>query len=331
MFSKASLRRWWHVHLVTLTLLVALAAFAAGTSSSSRTVFGQHLTGAGVKVYDAARSHGIEQPRTTPGEELPFDQAAELAAKNNAVPALTPMTLATPEPSMGVQLVRNYSSRNGRRPVLLVVHDTESPNAAGTQDLKAIAAWFNNPSSQASSNYVTDADGNTLELVPETAKAWTQSWFNGWAISDELIGYASQRSWPDAQLRAVARVFAAAAARWGIPVQRGAVSGCSITRPGIVQHSDLGACGGGHHDAGASFPVARFVKLVHDYRYAAAPDVKPRPAPKPAWYSRALKLDPMWSWFTWRDHGHPAGLRPTNVPKLVPAAWWARYATHLGN
>lgn len=267
--------RWWHLHVSLLTLIiVAIVVFAGGYGATHyRTIFGQKLDSHGQAAYKQAALHGefgTEKAKT--GETLPPAVIAKLRAANQkAALAGTagpdhPVTLATPEPITRTSLVQNYSSRNGYRPALFVVHDTESPNVPGLQDVAAIAAWFNNPQSQASSNYTTDAEGDTFLLVPETAKAWTQAYFNPWAISDELIGYATQTTWPDVQLRAVAQIAAAATARWGIPVQRAVISGCTIVRPGITEHLFLGACGGGHHDAGPHFPLDRFVALVKEYR-----------------------------------------------------------------
>lgn len=265
-------------------------------------VFGQRLNERGQEVYDQVKEKadepaghaelGSAELETPPPGAVDVGETADLldgnqdAAEAGTVGPDHPVPLAAVEPkTIKAHLKRNYSSRRGARPALLVVHDTESANVPGLQDLRAIAAWFNNPRSSASSTYTTDAEGNTLELVPETAKPWTQAFFNGWSISNELIGRATQTTWPERQLRAAAQVFAAAASRWGIPVQHGLVSGCAILKPGIVQHSDLGGCGGGHHDAGKSFPIARFVALVKEYRAGGLKPKTPtktKPAAKPA-------------------------------------------------
>jgi hypothetical protein len=281
-----------HLSAAAAALLAVLAAvlIVAGDSSGipARVVFGQRLTEAGQRAYGVARTHshqdlGGTETETPPAEaQVSLERSAALLARNQAAAERTtlgpdrPLPLAAREPITQKRLLpRNYSTRNGARPALLVVHDTESPNVAGLQDVSAIAAWFSNPRAQASSNYTTDAEGNSLELVPETAKAWTQAFFNPWAISDELIGHATQTAWPEPQLRAAARIFAAASARWGIPVRLGAVHGCTIVRSGIVDHKMLGACGGGHHDNGHHFPMAAFISLVSQYRTGG---YHPRPA-----------------------------------------------------
>lgn len=337
-----------HIGAITLGIIIA---FLVGAFAGQKlyTIFGKKLDANGVRIYHKVAAHKTEKGERAPspvnadGETLPAAQAAKVAALNDQVAAGVghPHPLATPEPSIETSLVRNYSTRHGDHPILLVAHDTESPNAPGTSDIKAIDAWFNNPASQASSNYTTDAEGNTLLMVPETAKAWTQAFFNPWAISDEMIGHASQKTWPDAQLRAVAEIFARAARRWGIPIQIGAISGCTIVRAGVVDHAMLGACGGGHHDNGPDFPLAHFVALIKAYAAGgvAAGATKPvaKPLSKPIAPAVLQARAGYWSWLAWRlgqQAWKPYGktnphVRP-HVPALVPASWWRQAAIHIG-
>jgi len=57
-----------------------------------------------------------------------------------------------------------------------------------------------------------------------------------------------------------------------IPARVGLVDGntCRVLRSGIVMHLNLGECGGGHHDAGPHFPMARFVALVKAFQHPVA-------------------------------------------------------------
>jgi hypothetical protein len=282
-----------HVHITLGGLLLAGSALAAaallGAFASHpqyfKNVFGSKLTPAGQKAYaklDARNYHAGSVNETPPMNAI---AAYTARARNEQLAGtLRPLTLAAQEPITVTQLVTNYSGRNGAKVLILVVHDAEMPSLGALQGLYAIRAWFNNPAAQASSNVATDAAGNTIRMVPDDAKAWTQAFFNPWALSDELLGYASQTVWPEAQLRATARLFAAWSVKYGVPVQHAVVSGCTIIRPGILQHSDLGACGGGHHDAGPHFPITRFIELVKEYRaggYHPKPVPKPRPVPRP--------------------------------------------------
>ena len=162
--------------------------------------------------------------------------------------------------------VRNQSSRGGAKVRLLVLHSTESDERAGKADLEAIADWFDNPAAQASSHVITDADGTSARCVPDAEKAWTQAGFNPYCLSIEQIGRASQSSWDEDELRETARWLAKWSRDQKVPLVRGAVSGSSITRAGVVTHKQLGAYGGGHVDPGEVFPVDRVIELAKDYR-----------------------------------------------------------------
>lgn len=292
-------------------------------------VFGQKLTPKGEAVYEdvvedeAHADSGRVEIETPPAQ---YD-VNEQAANEQTVGPDTPRPLAAREPVNETRILpRNWSSRRGARPALLVVHSTESSNVTGKQDLYAIAAWFSNPAASASSNYVIDAEGNVLRLVDETAKSWTQSYFNPWAVSIEFIGRAAQGSWPEAQLRAGARVFAASSAKWGIPVRHGDTSGCSILRSGILQHSNLGSCGGGHRDAGRAFPIGRFVKMVGEYRNGGY-----KPAPTGPIGARDWKFG---RWYLGLGEYAKAGprvakLRPKDYPAKTPSSGWRAVKWYL--
>jgi len=280
------LRRFWHVHLAALLIFAVVLAALLGAFAAPKVHELFKLNAKGAAILKTIDAKNVEQGQATaPDVTLSPAQVAHLKAVDARVAReqlLEPHPLATPQPARIVRYVVNQSSRNGAHPLLLVVHSTESPNALGLQDVYAIANYFNIPRVQASSNYTTDAEGNTIEMVPTSAKAWTQAYFNGVAISDELIGRAAQTSWPETQLRTVAEIFAHDAAQYGIPIREGAVSNCTVTRSGILEHLNLGACGGGHHDAGPAFPIARFVTLVKQYADAGkAPVVKSKPVRRP--------------------------------------------------
>lgn len=187
----------------------------------------------------------------------------------NDLPDLSP--LAAPEQAGCVtRLVANQSSRNGVRPRVLVAHYTVSRNRPGWDDVNAIVGYFNNPAAQASSHYVIDADGNCAYIVPETAKSWTEAAGNPYSIGFEHIAYGDEADLATpAGYAKDGKVYAAAARRWGIPIQRGAINTatCVPTRPGIVQHADFGTCGGGHHDINP-FDLG---KLIAATRAAAHP------------------------------------------------------------
>lgn len=161
--------------------------------------------------------------------------------------------------------VCNQSSRNGVKPRLIVVHDTESHNQVGVADLKAIGAWFDTPAAQASSHVCVDADGYSACYVPDAAKAWHVSSYNSLSLGIEQIGFATQTFWPDAQLKKVAKYCAYWANKYDIQLQtRGQVNDGNVVLDGVVTHAQLGALGGGHHDPGDSYPLA---KMLYHARY----------------------------------------------------------------
>lgn len=254
--------------------------------------------------------------------EAAREQQDALAA-NDQLPIVTPD--AAPEQRGCVtRLVQNYSTRRGVRPRVFVLHYTVSANRAGWSDVNAIVGLFDTPSFAASSNYVIDAEGNCAYIVRESDKAWTQAALNPVSISVEVVNTGHEASYAGTSgLAKVALVVSDALKRWEIPVQLGAVTGGVVTRAGIVDHGMLGVAGGGHHDI-SPFSVQQVVDAVKRQRASE------RPKPKPVWFVNASKLEPMWAWITWRDRGHPAQLRPLQIPVKVPTAWWSRYRTHIG-
>lgn len=144
--------------------------------------------------------------------------------------------------------VSNYSSRGSLRPGIGVAHYTVQRNVAGWSDVLAIVSLFNNPRYQASSNYIVDREGHCAYIVSEAAKAWTQGNMNSsTACSIEMVGDRNDNGYVGAGLAKSALIFKSCFKRWGIPVRRGATSGCNITRTGLVDHNEL-SCGNDHND-----------------------------------------------------------------------------------
>jgi hypothetical protein len=145
-------------------------------------------------------------------------------------------------------LVRNYSSRNGAPVLLGMFHWTGSQFGSG----QAIVSWFDQSRSQASSNYIVDRRGRCWLTVAESLKAWTQAYYNPWAVSNEIVNPGVLPLFADkAQFDATVRLAVAWHHHWGIPYRRGAVANGRVTRSGFLAHKDLGSLGGGHPDLGA--------------------------------------------------------------------------------
>lgn len=161
----------------------------------------------------------------------------------------------------------NHSSRGGAVPSIIVLHSTESDNKEGSsEDLGGNANWFANPSSQASSHVITDADGHSARCVNDWDKAWTQAFYNPWSLSIEQIGRAAQTSWADEEVKETARWIAFWSWQHNIPIRRGEVNSTGIKTSGIVTHNELGQLGGGHTDPGSSFPIDKCLSYAKEYR-----------------------------------------------------------------
>lgn len=189
-----------------------------------------------------------------------------------AIPDRPP--LASPSvPGCRTRLVRNYSYRNGAPVLLGVVHLTDSPPDSSWAGVNANTSWFDSSAAAASSNEIMSRAGLCNLVVPEYLKAWTQAGFNPWSVSVEVTTNEQPATFmtPAGDL-ALSKLIYGWHKRWGIPIRRGAVSGCRVVRSGIVQHNDLGDCGGGHSDI-LPYSVTRVITNAR--RYAASQNVRP--------------------------------------------------------
>lgn len=149
-------------------------------------------------------------------------------------------------------LDRNYSSRAGVKPRIIVLHTTEGHNRPGLSDLNGLYGWFNNPAARASSHYGVDAEGNAIRMVKGTDKAWTACNYNSVSLNIEQVGFAStsRADWFRLYLpglKRVANIMAHWVQQFDIPMKKS-------TQRGICGHVDLGAAGSGHHDPGPGYP-----------------------------------------------------------------------------
>lgn len=135
----------------------------------------------------------------------------------------------------------------------VIIHTTESDTAASALD------WFKRPESKVSAHVVIDRDGTVWTVVPEERAAWhagKSSLFgemvgtsvNHLSLGVELVGKATQQTFPVAQLDAAALWVAQRCAQYGIPLNR------------IVGHCHVSP--GRKVDPGPAFPWLRFLKVV---------------------------------------------------------------------
>ena len=156
------------------------------------------------------------------------------------------------EPKHSTRRSPNQSSRGGVKPRVIVLHSTEG-------GYQGSIAWLCNPAAQASAHIVIGKDGSTTRLVEDAAKAWHVANDNPFTLGIEQEGKASQSSWPAAQLRETAKWIAWWSKKYGIPITHS-------TSKGVCRHSDLGAAGGGHHDPGKAYPLAKVLSMARNYR-----------------------------------------------------------------
>lgn len=172
------------------------------------------------------------------------------------------------------RLVRNQSSRMGRRISAIAVHSTESTDIPNSRDdLNSIFNWFNNPVSDASSHLGIDGDGQTDRWVEDHRKAWTILDLNSVTLNIEFVGRAAQpaAAWEDRQIRAAARWCAHWSIKHDIPLRRGRVRNVAgnavVTRSGIITHKQLTDAGfGSHTDPGPAFPMRKLIRLARWYK-----------------------------------------------------------------
>lgn len=258
----------------------------SGTDSKGQAVYTVKIHGVTLQVpksaVDSARGRLEQDLRSEnpsgvkPAQLDAAREQQEKLAASDQLPIIFP-DAAPVQRGCTTRLVRNFSSRRGVRPRVFVLHYTVSANRPGWSDVNAIVSLFDRSSFAASSNYVIDNEGNCAYIVRETDKAWTQAAANPVSMSVEVINTGNELTYAGTKgLRKIAMVVSDALKRWDIPVQRGLVSGCVVRTAGIVDHSSLGSCGGGHHDI-SPYSVPQVIAAVRAFRAAEA---KPKPPPR---------------------------------------------------
>jgi hypothetical protein len=164
---------------------------------------------------------------------------------------------------------RNFTKGRDSSIDVLVIHAMEAAERPDTAE--AVARWFAGPDApQASAHYLVDAN-SIVQGVRDADVAWHAPGANHNGLGFEHAGYSAQRSreWSDRYSRAMldrsARLAAAKCRQYGIPAvwlfpvdllagRRGITSHWNVSR--AYRRSD-------HTDPGPSFPVDRYILLVH--------------------------------------------------------------------
>lgn len=167
----------------------------------------------------------------------------------------------------------NFSSRNGAKVRLIVVHDCEGSYAGSIN-------WFANPKSQVSAHYVLREDGGeATQMVDLAEKAWHVCAFNSVSVGLEMAGYAA-KDFEAPEWQSAANIVAWLLHKFGLPAnwaQHG-------SGEGFCSHYDLGAAGGGHKDPTTDSAVwSAFVARVKAaYALPASADWVGTPGTAPA-------------------------------------------------
>ncbi|HEV2150328.1 MAG TPA: N-acetylmuramoyl-L-alanine amidase, partial [Longimicrobiaceae bacterium] len=171
---------------------------------------------------------------------LPSLPGRSTAAGASRSAAVDPCGPAPTNPDGYAGAVQRPSSSHNSRPSgetgrvhMVIIHTCEGSYAG-------CWSWLANPQSGVSAHYVVREDGGEItQLVPESRRAWhigarydcslngghdcallngVQS--NDFTVGVEHAGYASQTSWPAAQIEASARLVCDVTRRHGIPRDR---------------------------------------------------------------------------------------------------------------
>lgn len=319
-----------------LTILATLAVAIAGTLGYVIRGDGDGDTTTITRTVPAAPpAVAIDGPDadTKRDDALPLDKAAQQALEDAAEatdkPGDTHTEFAEPlrEPSdkapAGVlegplaaqeftgcrtRHVANFSTRGNTRARVIVWHQTVSrENGWSSQD--GLTARANNPESLISWHFLIGrSSGRCTFSVPLHMKAWTASNANRPTFNIEVEAFGDEPAYVtgagERKLLAVTRELGR---RYRIPMQRGRIvfdADCdpTVVKEGIIEHADLGPCGGGHVDA-ASTGFQRGARpealgwRIEPLIAKAATSTAIRPIDR----TRCRKL----TW--WRRHGRPHG------------------------
>lgn len=167
------------------------------------------------------------------------------------------ITVVCRAPKQTFTSTKNWPGRAAIPVNRLVLHSTESNPLSG----RAVSAYLAAGSTQADVHVVIDTNGDLYRLVPDGHKAWHVANQNFDTLGIEQVGRAAQTSWPEVQLKAVAKQLACWSRKYNVPLRDARKGG-----RGVVTHASLGASGGGHHDPGEAYPFARVIALAQQYR-----------------------------------------------------------------
>jgi N-acetyl-anhydromuramyl-L-alanine amidase AmpD len=165
---------------------------------------------------------------------------------------------------------KHYRKGRGGLPILwIVLHTVEAPERDGTAE--AIAEYFRTTTRPASAHWCVDRN-SIIQCVREADQAAAAPGSNQQGLHVELAGYAKQTAedWSDAysdeMLRRAAKLCAAKAEEYDIPVRWRLPAELKAGEPGFTSHANVSKAfrRSTHWDPGPGFPVGRFMRLVRE-------------------------------------------------------------------
>lgn len=161
-------------------------------------------------------------------------------------------------------------------PVRVILHDTESHDAAGVGDITGILNGWRSAEARLGflpgAHYIVDEDGNVGKVAPVTAILNHTGGLNTGSIGIEQVGFASfdEVDWlrRSKQLDTVARILAWAHVQLGIPLHIPMPQGDGQPMHGVLTHamvSRFEPASDGHTDPGVGYPKGHVLKLAKSY------------------------------------------------------------------
>lgn len=143
------------------------------------------------------------------------------------------------------------------------LHYTAGGNLTGLSDMNGLTSYASSSTAGVSWHFLIDAEGHCYYSVPLENKAWTIGNLNSQTVNIEVIGRGNEPTYPAAPggARKLRQVVRRLGQIYEIPMRVGAVSNCTVTRPGVITHWQGGTCSGGHNDI-RPYDLAKVVRAI---------------------------------------------------------------------
>lgn len=230
------------------------------TAISSGRLGGAQLDWSSVNIISKAASNDLYSYLYIGANSRPVQSVAATTPPAGPPPAPPADQVSTPSTAVGKVVPANpanYGSRRGTKIDTIIIHVTESPNAAGS------AKWFTDPAAKSCAHYIVDNDGSVVICLDDSMCAYhAGNWrVNQRSIGIEVVGYSAQSgTWTAPKLSSLEALTAKLCKKYGVPPSNTWIYGHDKV-PDPNNPSKLGGAGQ-HTDPGAYFPWAQFLADV---------------------------------------------------------------------